>query len=348
MNVRMTPSGSSYRLTPLALRPGDQLSYYFTYLIGTVQTTTPTINYAVPLTFQPKAFLPRVDIGSSATDYLVHIATSTPPLWADVHYTINGGTMQNVRMASGGTHVTLNTNDSLVYSMTYAYGTLVFETAQYTYVPTAPSFGYSWVNEALPTDPGTGCDANGPPFNCSPYPFSLLYADGGYHSTATSFPLVPVEVTAISTTYFTGNLDMLFPAFTYSGPTPRTGTGLALIPAASGNTGSRPSTSADALLGKNVSATPALASNFVVGGAGMAVGFVDINGLWSNVVDVSQYFVGCESGQCIFQVPLGTLTAGSPVDTTQVRYVVYVTESGATVNPSVNISDISFDNIIGG
>jgi hypothetical protein len=348
MSVRMAPSGSSYRLGPIALEPGDQLSYAFTYLVGSVQTTTPTFQTTVPLTFQPGALLPRVDTTSSAGKYVIHLVSSAAILWADVHYTVNGGTQQNIRMSSSGTEVLLNAGDDLVYSMTYATGSWVFNSASYEYVPTAAGVSYNWFAQKFPSDPGTGCDPNGPPFSCSPDPFSKIGAYGGYQSTATTLPLVPIVPMGANTTYQQGWFNTLSVGFAYTGGTPRNGTGLALIPTSTAGAGGPPSTGREALLGKNLSAVPALASSFLIGGGGMAVALVDVNGLWSNQVDVTSYTIGCQNGDCIFFVPMNVVAQGSPVDLTQVRYVVFVTESGATTNPSVMVGDITFDNILGG
>jgi hypothetical protein len=346
-NVRMMQSGATYRVGPLALRPDDQLSYYFTYLVGTVQTTTPTFNYAVPLTFQPLALLARVDPGASANDYVIHLASTTPITWADVHYTINGGTQQNFRMPASGTHVTLKTGDALHYSMTYSAGTFVLETAASDYVPTAAAFGYTWVLESAatpPSAPGACTTTDGTTFSCPPWALSKISADGGYQSTSTS-GLVPVTVTFADSTYQKGNFTTLAVGFTYHGGTPRTGTGLVLIPTASDNSGNPPASTADALAGKNVSATPGFASNFMVGGTGLAVAMIDINGIWSNKADVASHVLpgSCDRPNCFLNVPMSDLTQGSTVDLTQIRYVAFITEPGATVDPTLLIGDARFE-----
>jgi hypothetical protein len=347
-NVRMAVSGSSYRLGPLALRADDRLSYYFTYFRSGVATTTPTFNYVVPLTFQPLALLPRVDPGASAADYVIQLKSITSFLWADVHYTINNGIMQNVRVPASGLHVALNTGDALHYTMTYAVGTWVFDTAAYDYVPTAAAFGYTWVNENqadVPQAPGSCTTSDGgSTFSCPPWAFSKIFADGGYHSTSTSFPLVPVTVTLANSTYQKGNFTTLDLGFSYTGATPRLGTGLALIPTALGGNGDPPSSAAESLAGKNVSQTPGLISQFMVGGSGLAIALVDINGIWSNKVDMASHILpgSCDTPNCFFRVALTDFTQGSAVDLTQIRYVAVTTEAGATVNPRVILGDILF------
>jgi hypothetical protein len=90
---------------------------------------------------------------------------------------------------------------------------------------------------------------------------------------------------------------------------------------------------ADALAGKNVSATPGFVSNFMVAGTGLAVAMVDINGIWSSKADVASHVLpgSCDRPNCFLNVPMSDLTQGSTVD------------PGATVDPTLLIGDARFD-----
>jgi hypothetical protein len=334
-NGPMFTSGGSFQFGPLAILPGDQLAYSFTYVVNGVSTTTQTFNFTVPLTFQPLALNPRVDRSS---DFVISLASKTPISWADVHYTINGGTTQNVRIPAGGLHVMLNSGDDLHYTMTYNPGNdLVFDTGAYDYFPADASIAYMWVDE---TSSKIVCQSTG---TCTPWPFSAVYTDGGYHSSAPN-ALVPQKRVLVNNGFTHIDIPMMNLAFTYTGGTPRVGTGLALIGAASDGSGSPPSSSADTLRGKNLAETPGIASNYVFPGGGLAIALVDVNSIWSNQVDVPSHAVMCDSTkQCLFKVDMSEFSTGSAVDLTEIRYVAFITEANATGSPNVLVGGMTFD-----
>jgi hypothetical protein len=331
----MFKSGGSFQFGPLAILPGDRLAYSFTYVVNGVSTTTQTFHLTVPLTFQPLALNPRVDRSS---DFVITLASKTPISWADVHFSINGGATRNVRIPAGGEHVTLNAGDDLHYTMTYSPDNdLVFDTGPYDYFPADASIAYNWIDESSSK---IVCQASG---TCTPWPFSAIFTDGGYHSPAPT-SLVPQKQVLVNNGFSNFDIPMIDVEFTYQGGTPRVGAGLALIGAASDGSGNPPSSASDALRGKNLSETPGLASSFIFPGGGLAVALVDVNSIWSNQLDVPSHAVFCSSNnQCLFQVNLSEFSSGSAVDLTAIRYIAFVTEANATVNPKVLVGGITFD-----
>ncbi|HEY2515044.1 MAG TPA: hypothetical protein VGI39_29465 [Polyangiaceae bacterium] len=150
-------AGPSYEVESLPVLPGDSIVYSFTYTANGLAHDTPQFRYTLPASFVPKTFFTQVEGGAI-------VVTSTAPLaWADVHYTVNGGTQQNVRLVQDGARyvqpVALQPGDGLAYSVTYSTGVAVFDTAVARY--SAGSAGARFVVD-LGADSAEGvCVANG-------------------------------------------------------------------------------------------------------------------------------------------------------------------------------------------
>jgi hypothetical protein len=160
-NIPMPTVGSSYKLGPLPLLPGDALSYSFTYSVSGLAHDTQPTQYALPTSFVPTAFYTRV--AGAGADSEVEAVSTTQLAWADVHYSVNGGTQMNLRLVQQGSAyvqpVTLQAGDVLQYSMTYSTGDAVFDTASVRYV--VPSSGARFVVD-LGSDSATGvCSSSG-------------------------------------------------------------------------------------------------------------------------------------------------------------------------------------------
>jgi hypothetical protein len=73
------------------------------------------------------------------------------------------------------------------------------------------------------------------------------------------------------------------------------------------------------------------------------VALVDVNGLRSNTLDVVKYRSSyCRYG-CALKVPVADLAAGTDIDLSQIRYVAFVTEDGASADQSLVAGHILFD-----
>jgi hypothetical protein len=159
-NVVMPASGSSYVLGPLPLLPGDALSYSFTYSVNGLAYDTQPIDYTLAPSFVPTAFYTHV---ASTGGWAIEAVSTSQLAWADVHYTVNGGTQMNLRLVQQGSaygqSVALQPGDALQYSMTYSTGAAVLDTASVRYV--VPSNGARLVVD-LGSDSATGvCSPGG-------------------------------------------------------------------------------------------------------------------------------------------------------------------------------------------
>ena len=119
---------------------------------------TPQFTYALAGSWVPTTFY------TETTDSAITVVSTATLAWADVHYAVNGGTQQNVRLTQQGSSyvqpVTLQPGDVLAeYSVTYSAGAAVFDTALAQY--TAGSGGARFVVD-VGTDGAAGvCVANG-------------------------------------------------------------------------------------------------------------------------------------------------------------------------------------------
>ena len=153
-------AGPAYEIGSLPVLPGDTVVYSFTYSSNGTAQDTPQFSYTLPASWTPTVFYTEASVSQIA-------AVSTAPLaWADVHYTVNGGAQQNVRLTPQGTSyvqpITLEPGDVLSYSVTYSTGVATFDTAtlQYTAPTAAPTPAHYVVD--LGTDSTTGtCDPSG-------------------------------------------------------------------------------------------------------------------------------------------------------------------------------------------
>jgi hypothetical protein len=120
-------AGPSYEIGALPVLAGDAITYSFTYAVDGVAHDTPQFTYALARTWTPTTF------ATSVTDGAIEVTSTAPLAWADVHYAVNGGPQQNVRLTAQGSRwahpVTLAPGDVLDYSVTYSTGVAVFDTA---------------------------------------------------------------------------------------------------------------------------------------------------------------------------------------------------------------------------
>lgn len=133
-------AGPSYEVGSLPVLPGDSLVYSFTYTTNGLAYDTPQFSATLPASWAPKTF------STAYTDGAIAVTSTAALAWADVHYTVNGGGQQNVRLTPQGSRyvqpVALQRGDVLVYSVTYSTGVAVFDTAEarYTAGSDAPHF----------------------------------------------------------------------------------------------------------------------------------------------------------------------------------------------------------------
>jgi hypothetical protein len=137
-NVPMPETGTSaaagpaYEVGSLPVLPGDTVAYSFTYSVNGLAQDTPQFTYTLPGSWVPRTFFTEV------TGRAITVVSTATLAWADVHYAVNGGTQENVRLTQQGSSyvqpVTLGPGDVLQYSVTYSTGGAVFDTAlaQYT------------------------------------------------------------------------------------------------------------------------------------------------------------------------------------------------------------------------
>jgi hypothetical protein len=352
-NVRMrTGSGAAgaFFVGPLALRADDQLDYFFTYFADGVAHDTSRYSRTVPLTFEPKAFRPEVRAHVTAGAYLVRLVANTPVDWADVHYRVNGGAQQNARLhtvgGALGQVLTLGANDQLSYWMTYSAGGHVLETGSYDFHPTTPTAATLWTHGFPTFDPAhpgaipDGCMASGNWYTCEPFAFSRVETSGSYRFLDDA-ALVPFEI--VGTGPF-GNAFIKTLRIAFSAAAgPRTGLGLVQLPSSSAATGVPPVDDADRDRGKFVSPSWSLRASYLIGGEGLSIALVDVNGLRSNAADIVTYRSSyCRYG-CALKVPVATLVAGTDVDLNQIQYVEVRTESGIAIDPTLVMGHILFD-----
>jgi hypothetical protein len=347
-NVRMQ-QGADGRFVagPLSLRADDVVSYWFTYFVDGRGHDTAAQSHTMPLTFEPRALRPEVRAAGGG--YVVRLVAQTRPAWADVHYVINGGTQENVRLGDvGGTlglPIALGANDVIDYWMTYASGAFVFDTGHAQFRPSAPTAALLWVDGFPVVNPGdrvpAGCSAAGSGYSCDPYAFSRVYTDGAYRFDDGA-SLAPFSI--VGTGPYGDSLVKTLPiAFHYDGAAPRSGEGLLLLPTSAAHNGIPPLDADDGNWGKQVSTDWSLRASYVLGGDGLAVSLVDVNGVHGNAMDLASYrSTYCRYG-CALKIPVSALAAGTDLDLSQIRYVAFQTEGTATVDQSLTIGNILFD-----
>jgi hypothetical protein len=155
-------AGPSYEIESLPVLPGDTVVYSFTYAANGVAQDTPQFTYTLPASWVPTTFFTEVTGGA------ITVVSTATLAWADVHYTVNGGTQQNVRL----THLTqepssyvqpvaLDHGDVLQYSVTYATETGVFDTALATYVDSPNLLAGPWHFVSSDVTPSTAYSISG-------------------------------------------------------------------------------------------------------------------------------------------------------------------------------------------
>jgi len=139
LNVRMTADGSSFVVGPLPVQAGDHLSYSFTYFVNGAAQDTPVYSYAAPAGSPLLAL--RTQIGSFSTGSEIQLISQSDLDWADVHYSINNGPQQNVRLTFTDwvyrQPISVHTGDTVQYWVTYSTGSFVADTAHATYTAVA-------------------------------------------------------------------------------------------------------------------------------------------------------------------------------------------------------------------
>jgi hypothetical protein len=154
-------AGPSYEVGSLPVLPGDSVVYSFTYSVNGLAQDTPQFSSTLPDSWVPTTFFTEVTNGT------IEVVSSASLAWADVHYTVNGGPQNNVRLSAQGSGpsfdyaqpVTLDPGDVLAYSVTYATSVAVFDTATVQF--TAGSGATRFVVD-LGADTTTGnCVSNG-------------------------------------------------------------------------------------------------------------------------------------------------------------------------------------------
>jgi hypothetical protein len=348
-NVRMRQDGSRFVAGPLALRAEDVLAYSFTYFAGQAGHDSGSFTQVVPLTFQPKALRPEVRRAGGDDAYLIRLVATAALDWADVHYSLNGGPQLNVRLGDVGgglgLPLTLAPDDTLTYWMTYSANGATFDTAVYSFHPSAPTTATPWTDgfpvvNAGDTVPAGCAPANGW-YTCDPYSLSEISTTGNYH-VANDATVVPFQIVGTGP-YGTSLIKTIQVAFQYAGAAPRVGTGIARLPTSAAHNGLPPLDAADRDRGKFVAPTWSLRVSYLLGGEGLAVALVDVNGLRSNALDVATYRSSyCRYG-CALKVPVADLASGTDIDLSQIRYVELLTEDTATTDPSLVAGNILFD-----
>jgi len=139
LNVRMTADGSTFRVGPLPVQPGDHISYSFTFFVNGAAQGTPVFTYTAPAGSPLLALRPQV--GSYSTGSEIQLIVLSDLDWADAHYSINNGPQQNVRMTFSDwgyrQPISLHIGDVVRYWITYSAGTFVAETAHTTFTAAA-------------------------------------------------------------------------------------------------------------------------------------------------------------------------------------------------------------------
>jgi hypothetical protein len=351
-NVRMRPSGgASFTAGPIAVDAGDRLSYWFTTLTNGVGNDGAVASATVSAGFQPTALHTEV-VADATRGSVVRLVTSPAGGaldWADVHYSVDGGPLLNLRMAGAGDGswsqpVALGASSTLDYWVTYSAGGMVLDSGRVRYHIGAVATRLQWLDSLFVADrsqgPPAGCVADGDWYRCDPYAFSVIAVSGGYHFDGDVL-LVPFGITGTGP-YGEALLKTVRMAFDYSGDLPRVGSGVALLPTSAAHPGLPPADDADGAAGKRVDPSWQLHAGYIVGGEGLGVALVDTHGVRSQVIDIPGHrSTYCRYG-CALDVPVAQLAAGTNIDLDQVRYVAFVTEDGATVDQSVTVTDISF------
>jgi hypothetical protein len=127
----MTAVGGVFRTGPLPVRAGEKISYFFTYNTAGQSFDSSSFEYSQPAQEQPLAL--RAQVAAYASGYELQLVSLADLAWVDVHYTINNGPQQNLRMPAGDTlrrlPIWLNSSDILRYSITYSDGQFVADSA---------------------------------------------------------------------------------------------------------------------------------------------------------------------------------------------------------------------------
>jgi hypothetical protein len=164
-NVAMPETGTSaaagpaYEIESLPVVPGDTVAYSFTYSQNGLAQDTPQFTYTLPASWVPKTF------STGVTNGAITVVSTEALQWADVHYTVNGGTQQNVRLAQQGASyvqpVTLSPGDVLQYSVTYATTATVFDTATVQYTQSTNLLAGAWQFVSSDLTPSTAYSIDG-------------------------------------------------------------------------------------------------------------------------------------------------------------------------------------------
>ena len=352
-NVRMRPGpNGSFLAGPLALRAGDVLTYSFTYFAGGQGHDTFRFTRVVPLTFEPTAFRPEVRAYLTQGAYLVRLIADAPVAWADVHYSVNGGAPVNLRLddvgGALGHALALGPDDELDYWITYAVGDTVLETGVYHFQPSVPGAETLWAHGFPGDDPDDpahvpeGCWASDGWYTCATHAFSRVHAEDDVRFAGDA-ALVPFEIVGTGP-FGTSLVKIAHVAFT-GATAPGTGVGLVQLPASAAAPGLPPIDAADRDRGKFVSRAWSLRASYVLGGEGLSVALVDVNGLRSHAVDlVAHRSTYCRYG-CSLEVPVALLADGTDVDLAQIRYIELRTSSGVAADPDLVIGHIRFDDL---
>jgi len=139
LNVRMTADGSTFRVGPLPVQSGDHVAYSFTFFVNGAAQDTPAYTYDAPAGSPLLAL--RTQVASFSTGSELQLIAPADLAWVDVHYSVNSGPQQNVRMSFTDwvyrQPISLKVGDSVRYWMTYSTGAFVVDTAPSTYVVSA-------------------------------------------------------------------------------------------------------------------------------------------------------------------------------------------------------------------
>jgi hypothetical protein len=170
-NFRMTNNGGTWQTTVSGLNTGDVLTYSYTYFdtaghdtawftftnnSGGTATTVATTAITTPTTTISTTPTPTSTPPTTNSDYTqgVNVINNSqlqpwfkptiPASWVDIHYKVNNGGQQNVRMTNNGgiwqlTISGLNTGDTLSYSFTYEKNGAGYDTGWFSYTNTGGS-----------------------------------------------------------------------------------------------------------------------------------------------------------------------------------------------------------------
>ena len=139
--------------------------------------------------------------GTTATIYFKSVVNTT---WVDVHYTINSGTQQNIRMTYNNTtaryeyKATVGTGNVINYSFTYNNGSPAYDTPIFTYT-VGGTIGTVATPAFNPTG-GTYTSAQNVSLSCATSGATIRYStDGSIPSITSPQYTAPISVSATKT-----------------------------------------------------------------------------------------------------------------------------------------------------